>query len=504
MKLFTIEQLRQWDRITIERHYERSAELMEVAAGACADALLDKAPAPLYVFLCGTGNNGGDGLVMARTLLEQEHVVLVYVVGDSSEGSPDFRENLQQCIDGDVPLNFIAADGFELSLPQGAVVVDALFGSGLNRPITGYTAAVIEAVNMSECTVVAVDIPSGLQADALAPQQGSIIRASLTLCIETPKRCMLFAENYPYVGSIYLVPIGLDGAYQRETPCNWHYYDEMNAMSDLKVRSKFDHKGTFGHLGIASGSKGMMGAALLCNYAALRGGAGKVSTQVPGCGVQVLQTAVPEVMAVSDVNDDCLSEIRLPEACNAIAVGPGLGRSEATTSALHHWLKHSDRPVVLDADALNCLTIDNLKGLAGRAILTPHVGEFDRLFGKHASSFERLQTLQERSKELGAVIVLKGAHTAIATPSGELFFNSTGNVGMATAGSGDVLCGIVGALLAQAYTPEVAARLGVFLHGLAGDIACEARGSEAMIARDIIEFIGDAFQQIHHLRQTIR
>ena len=504
MKLFTIEQMRQWDRVTIESHYERSLSLMEVAAQACAEVLLDKAPAPLYIFFCGTGNNGGDGLVMARTLLEQDHMVVVYVVGDSSAGSPDFRENLQLCLDGDVPLNFIVDEQFQLSLPPGAVVVDALFGSGLNRPISGYAAAVVEAINTSERTVVAVDIPSGLQADVLEQQVGSIVKATITLCIETPKRAMLFAENYPFVGSLFLVPIGLDGAFHRETPCNWYYYDEMNAMADLKVRSKFDHKGNFGHLGIVAGSKGMMGAALLSNYAALRSGVGKVTAQVPGCGLTLLQTAVPEAMAVEDANEEFFTGVRLPQGCSAYSIGPGLGRHEVTANALVQWLKSMDVPCVLDADALNCLSEKDLTCLPQLAVLTPHVGEFDRLFGKHESSFDRFHTLLAKARELQVVIVLKGAHSITATPSGEVFFNSTGNAGMATAGSGDVLCGMIGALLAQGYEPITAARLAVFLHGLAGDVACEARGSEAMIARDIIEFIGDAFQQIHHLRYTLR
>jgi hydroxyethylthiazole kinase-like uncharacterized protein yjeF len=504
MKLFALEQLRRWDHTTVERHYENSAALMEVAAKACADALLDKAPSPMYIFFCGTGNNGGDGLVMARTLLEQEYVVVVHVVGDASNGSPDFRENLQLCIDGDVPLNFIASDAFELPLPAGAVIVDALFGSGLNRPITGYTAAVIDAINSADCTVVALDIPSGLQADLLEPQQGAIVRAKLTLCIETPKRSMLFAENYPFVGSMYLVPIGLDGAYQRETPCDWHYYDEMNAMSDVKLRSKFEHKGDFGHLGILAGSKGMMGAALLCNYAALRSGVGKVTAQVPACGAAILQSSVPEAMAIEDAHDACFTTMRLPDTCNALSIGPGLGRNEVTVDALNQLLTTIAVPCVLDADALNCMAGSDLKRLPDHAVLTPHAGEFDRLFGKHTTSFDRLQTLIVKAKELNAVIILKGAHSITATPSGEVFFNSTGNAGMATAGSGDVLCGMIGSLLAQGYEPTVAARLGVFLHGLAGDVACEARGSEAMIARDIIEFIGDAYQQIHHLRHTIR
>jgi NAD(P)H-hydrate epimerase len=504
MKLFTIEQMRQWDRVTIESHYERSSALMDVAAQACAEVLLDKAPAPLYIFFCGTGNNGGDGLVMARTLMEQEHTVVVYVVGDSSKGSADFNENLQLSLDGDVPLHFITDENFELTLPQGAVVVDALFGSGLNRPVSGWLARLIDVINDAPCKVVAVDIPSGLQADLLEFQQGAIIESAITLCIETPKRAMLFAENHTYVGTMYIVPIGLDGQYHRETPCAWHFYDEMNAMVDLKVRSKFDHKGTYGHLGLVAGSKGMMGAAILSTYAAMRTGLGKMTVQVPGCGLSLLQNAVPEAMALADVHEEYLTQCALPETCNAIAIGPGLGINAASAGALREILAKQSLPIVLDADALNNLSGDDLRAVPKHTVLTPHPGEFDRLFGNHDSSFDRFSTLAKAARELQLVIVLKGAHTITALPDGEVYFNSTGNPGMATAGSGDVLCGMIGALLAQGYEPSVAARLAVFLHGLAGDAASEARGMEALIARDIIEFIGDAYQQIHHLNHTLR
>lgn len=504
MKLFPIEQLRQWDAHTIREQYESSSALMEVAAKACTEVLLDKVPSPLYVFFCGTGNNGGDGLVMARLLVEHELQVVVLVVGDPAMGSKDFRENLQLSIDGDLPLKFLSADDFEVIIPESAVVVDCILGSGLNRAVDGWMAEVIGMINQATNTVVSIDIPSGMWADRLEPQTQPMVEADLTLTIHTPKRAMLFPENYRYVGEMLVVPIGLDAAFHASTPCAWHYYDELNALDVLRTRSKFDHKGSYGHLAIVAGSKGMMGAAMLSTYASLRAGVGKATAHVPKCGIALLQTAVPEAMCEEDVSEVGVTFFENSQKYSALCIGPGLGRSEATSQFIQEVITTITQPCIIDADALNIFAERELQqSFPKRAVITPHVGEFDRLFGAHANNFERLKTQMRMAAELHITIVMKGAHTITATPAGEVYFNSTGNPGMATAGSGDVLSGIIGALLAQGYEPEVAAPLGVFLHGLAGNAAEISRGTDAMIARDIIEFIGDAFMQIHDLRNTI-
>lgn len=498
MKLFRREQLREWDQATIERHYASSAELMEVAARSCAEVLLDKAPAEQYVFLCGTGNNGGDGMVMARLLHEQQLDVLVIVVGDSSLGSADFRENLQILIDGDLPLSFMNSmpDSFELE--PDAVIVDALFGSGLNRPIEGWLADLIALINELPNRVVAVDIPSGLQSDELEKQSGSIIQADITLTIEIPKRSMLFEENDRYVGKMVIVPLGLDVDFEIEQDCDWFFVDDREVAPLLHERNKYSHKGMHGHLQVNAGSAGMMGACMLVAYAAMRTGAGKVTACVAHNGLHVMQTAVPEVVCKPGFGSAELERFVKVESTTALAIGPGIGTGSAPTSMVEEWLRSDAHCVVIDADALTIIARENwISRIQSQSIITPHVGEFDRMFGKHENHFQRLRTQMKKSKELGIFIVLKGAHTRISTPEGLLYINSTGNPGMATAGSGDVLSGMIGGLLAQGYAPLHAAMLGVYMHGLAGDVAAEARSMDSIIARDIIEFIGDAYT---HLR----
>jgi len=500
MKLFSREQLRAWDQISIERHYSSSAELMEIAARSCAEVLVDKAPASRYIFFCGTGNNGGDGLVMARLLHEQQIEVLVIVVGDSSNGSSDFRENLQISIDGDLPLSFLSAMPESFEVDADAVIVDALFGSGLNRPIDGWLVDLVTAINALPNHVVAIDIPSGLQADLLEPQSGAIIEADVTLTIELPKRSMLFPENDQFVGKMVIVPLGLDPDFAADQPCEWVFIDDSEVAPLLLKRGKYSHKGMHGHLQVNAGSAGMMGACMLVAYAALRGGTGKVTACVAENGLHVLQTAVPEVVCKTDFGNADLESYERMEHAGALVIGPGIGTGSAPTSMIDQWLSSEPLPAIIDADALTIIARENWTGrIPGNSIITPHVGEFDRMFGKHDNHFQRLQTQREKSKELGIIIVLKGAHTRISTPKGILFINSTGNPGMATAGSGDVLSGLIGGLLAQGYAPLHAAMAGVFMHGLAGDVAAEARGMDSIIARDIVEFIGDAYTHLRGL-----
>jgi NAD(P)H-hydrate epimerase len=498
MKLFSREQLRNWDSATIERQYSSSAELMEVAARSCAEVLVDKAFGSRYVFFCGTGNNGGDGLVMARLMHEQQLDVLVIVVGDASKGSHDFRENLQVSLDGDVPLHFLNAMTNEMALEQEAVVVDALFGSGLNRPIEGWMTELIAWLNALPNRVVAIDIPSGLQADLLAPQTGAIVEADITLTIEIPKRCMLFPENDCFVGRMVIVPLGLDSEFELEQASDWYFVDDREVAPLLRARAKYSHKGMHGHLQVVAGSAGMMGACMLVSYASMRTGAGKVTACIADDGMPVLQTAVPEVVCKTGLGKVELERFEQVQGATALVIGPGIGTGKSATSMIDEWLNANTAPVIVDADALTIIASEGWQSrLQANSILTPHVGEFDRLFGKHANHFDRLETQLQQSKELSVFIVLKGAHTRITTPEGQVFINSTGNPGMATAGSGDVLSGMIGSLLAQGYGAQEAALLGVYMHGLAGDVAAEARSMDSVIARDIIEFIGDAYT---HLR----
>ena len=494
MKLFTREQLQLWDSATIERHYNASSELMQVAANLCTETLLDCAQGSMYVFFCGTGNNGGDGLAMAHLLHNQQIAVHVIVVGDPARGSADFRQNLQHAIDGDLPLHFMNAAPSELNLDKDAVVVDAIFGLGLNRKIDGWIAQLIMTINELPNCVVSIDIPSGLIADALVEQSGAIISADYTLTLELPKRSMLFPENDKYVGKMIVVHLALDESFHVETPCAWKYLDDAEVRPLLLERQKFAHKGSYGHLHVIAGSRGMMGACTLACYAAMRTGAGKVTASVTQGGLYVLQTAVPEVLCSVVDGDDELAGFTRVEGVNALLLGPGCGLGKDATALVDQVLSLMHTQLLIDADALNIIA---RKGWQSRipkgAILTPHIGEFDRLFGKHNNHFERLETQLRASSELNVTIVVKGANSRITTPLGAVYINATGNPGMATAGSGDVLSGIIGGLLVQGYSAHDASLLGVFLHGLAGDIAADTRGMESLIARDIIEYIGDAY-----------
>ncbi len=505
MKLFTREQLRAWDQATIGNFYAASSDLMELAGSQCALALLDSAPAGRYVFFCGTGNNGGDGLVMARLLHEQQISVLVHIIGEPDKGSNDFRLNLQRALDSDVQLKFIhemPEDEFEIE--QDDVLVDAIIGTGLRGPIEDWRADLIEELNRFTNPIVSIDIPSGMDADAMEEQVSSIINAFTTLTLEVPKRAMLFSENDRYVGKLVIVPLALDPRYAEEANCNWQFVDEEDRYHALRPVEKYRHKGTRGHVQLVAGSRGMMGAAILSTYAAMRSGAGKVTACVPECGAQIMQASVPEALCKLVFGVDACGHFEDVDGATALVIGPGCSTGTEATKMIDTWLSVSKLPAIVDADALNIIAREGwLKRLPHRSIITPHVGEFDRLFGKHYSSFDRLETQLKMSGELQIFIVLKGAHTRITAPNGFVYFNSTGNPGMATAGSGDVLSGMIGSFLGQGYEPLDAALLGVFLHGLAGDFAAESRGVDTMIARDIIECISDAYVHLRNYGREV-
>jgi NAD(P)H-hydrate epimerase len=360
----------------------------------------------------------------------------------------------------------------------------------------------IEWINALPNRVVSIDIPSGLQADLLAPQYGAIVQADITLTIEIPKRSMLFPENDCFVGRMVIVPLGLDTEYEINQPCDWYFNEDREVAPLLLERVKYSHRGIRGNLQVVAGSAGMMGACMLVSYAAMRTGVGKVTACVVDSGLQAMQTAVPEVVCKAGYGSTELERFEQIQGSTAMVVGPGMGTGNGATSLLNEWLNTPATPAIIDADALTVISREGwLSRLPLSTILTPHVGEFDRLFGKHENHFDRLETQINKSKELGIFIVLKGAHTRVTTPEGQVYVNSTGNPGMATAGSGDVLSGMIGSLLAQGYKAQDAALLGVYMHGLAGDLAAEARSMDAVIARDIIEFIGDAFT---HLRGLIQ
>ena len=496
MKIFTAEQIRQLDAYTIQNEPIASIDLMERAALAFAYWFTEQFPdvqRPIHIF-CGPGNNGGDGLAIARMLHHRFYDVKVYRCRIGSSTSEDFDVNLGRLpAHGGVPVQDIEKNGALPELPKGAIIIDGIFGSGLNRPVEGFWAELLEHLNRQSGTRVAIDIPSGLFADR--PTESIVFHADYTFSFEMPKFAFFFPENQQRVGTWTARSIGLHAKAIEEAQTPYFFMDEAFIKLLLRPRHKYGHKGTYGHALLLVGSYGKMGAAVLSGRACLRAGAGLVSLHVPKCGYEIMQISVPEAMVNVDRHQFLLSAIPKLEGYAAIGLGCGLGQKKATRKAVLELLKKANQPLVIDADALNILgkRPEWQQHIPKGSILTPHPKEFERLFGKASNGFERNEMQRKKAQELGIHIVLKGAHTCIAAPDGCCYFNSTGNPGMATAGSGDVLTGMITGLLAQGYEPLHAALLGVFLHGLAGDIAAEELGQEAMIAGDITERLGQAF-----------
>ncbi|MEJ8844490.1 NAD(P)H-hydrate dehydratase [Lacibacter sp. H375] len=499
MKIFTSEQVRAWDAYTIAQEPVASIDLMERAAIACTNWILKHqfSKKKLHIF-CGKGNNGGDGLAIARLLLQEAVTVKVYIFETGAKGTDDFQHNLEQLHKITKEIHFIQSAEFFPVLTADDVAIDALLGTGLNKPIEGLMLQLVEHISNSPAAVISIDIPTGMFADTSCKEH-TCTRADHTLSFQAHKLCFMMQENAECFGEIHLLDIGLHQAYYHETIAYHQLIDREIIRSIYKKRKAFSHKGVFGHALMMAGSYGKNGAAVLSAKSALRSGAGLLTVHTPKCGYTVLQTTVPEAMLETDVEERHLSTLPTDMSrYTAIGIGPGIGLHEHTAELLMNLLHTAHQPVVLDADALNLLSIkkDLTKLLHEECILTPHPKEFERLFGKTNNDFERKELALQKAEELNCVIVLKGHHTFIASPNGDAWFNNTGNAGMATAGSGDVLTGILTGLLAQGYNAEEAAILGVYIHGAAGDLAAQQLSQEAMMSGDINQYIGNVFLQL--------
>lgn len=497
MKILSAKQIRQWDQFTIEQEPIASVELMERAAQKCTDWLCDHYPdATTFSIFCGKGNNGGDGLAIARLLMERNYFVSVNILEFGHRGTDDFQINLarlHKVTQNDI--HFIQTEQQFHPFKKGTIIIDALLGSGLNRPLEGLTAKLVEHLNNSGCEIVSIDIPSGLFTDD-SSRGNTVIHATHTLTFQSYKIAFFFAENAAAIGQVHLLDIGLHQHFLTQVTTPFEWIDDDLIHSLYKPRNNFSHKGHFGHALIIAGSYGKMGAAVLTAKACLRSGAGLVTAHIPSTGYAIMQQAVPEAMVITDFNSSFVSKLVEPtDRFTTIGVGPGIGTAKETRDLLYECLNSFKKPLVIDADALNIMAVEPalLRLIPVQSILTPHPKEFERLFGPSANDFERLEKARQKSSELKCIIVLKGHHTAITLPNGKVFFNSTGNPGMATAGSGDVLTGLLTGLLAQGYSSSTAALLGVYLHGAAGDWAAKQNSMEAMIAGDIIDNLGKAF-----------
>ena len=486
-------QLKDWDAFTIRSQKISSWDLMERAARAFCDLALDwlKTNRPDISFdflvLCGIGNNGGDGLAIARMLHDNGFSVKVRFVGNPSDGSPDFLRNRQL-----LPLPAVEIDDPNaLRGERSSVIIDALFGSGLNRPLTGIFARVVEYINTTDAFRIAVDLPSGMMTDAAS--DGPVVQAHLTITFQTEKLAMLLPTSGSYTGELLTADIGLDNDFWRDRTNGYALSERVDFSTGRKTRKKFSHKGDYGHVLMLAGSHGKMGAAVLAARAALRTGCGWLTAGVPSCGADTLQATVPEAMVWADAEENELSSLPGLEKFSAIAAGPGIGTGPGAAAMLRKLLERADRPLVLDADALNIIAASGglMAAIPAGSVLTPHPGEFRRLAGEWRDDFHRLRMLQDMASRTASWIILKGAHTAVASPEGRIFFNTTGTPWMATAGSGDVLTGVIVSLMAQGYPIGFAVQAGVFLHGRAGEMA--AGKGHPILAGDIINALPQAW-----------
>ncbi|MBA9076199.1 NAD(P)H-hydrate dehydratase [Rufibacter quisquiliarum] len=499
MKILSAAQTRDADAYTIAQEPISSLDLMERAATALVQWLEQhfQRERPFYIF-CGPGNNGGDGLAAARLLHQRAYDVYVFLTGPEQKRSADFTQNLERLPEEISQANLQSPEDFP-ALSTQAVVLDALFGSRLTRPLEGIYAQLVAHLNSGSATVVAVDIPSGLFADEPTPPGSQVVQAAYTVSFEQPKLAFLLPASGTYVGEWQVVPIGLHPGFLQQVPSPYALVTLHKIKQLLRPRLKFSHKGTFGHALLIGGSYGKMGAATLAAQAALRAGLGLLTVQVPQAGYSILQTAVPEAMALIDAHEFHFSTFPSDlKKYDCLGIGPGLGQAEESRVAMEQLFRNPLPPLVLDADALNLLAADRmlLTNLPADSILTPHPKEFERLVGPAKNDFHRLQLLHSFCREHQCFVVLKGAHTCIGTPSGEFYFNSTGNAGMATGGTGDVLTGILTGLRAQGYSALETCLLGVYLHGLAGDVAAEKEGQISLIASDLYRYLGAAFQRV--------
>jgi ADP-dependent NAD(P)H-hydrate dehydratase / NAD(P)H-hydrate epimerase len=495
MKIFTASQIHACDAYTIKAANIRSFELMERAAARCAGWIKDNLPKDtLFVVLCGTGNNGGDGLAITRLLHQRGYGVKAFLLNFGKELSPDCKLNLErlQEIEKDL-VGIVQPDTFITDIPAHIVIIDAILGTGLSRPTQGWIATFINQVNQLPNKKIAIDIPSGLPADIIPDADASIIKANHTLTFQFYKRTFLHPESAVYAGNIHILDIGLDQTFINATQTQYKTIDAADAAAIYRPRPPFGHKGTFGNVLMIGGSYGKIGAITLCSKAALRAGAGLVTALIPACGYNVLQSAVPEVMCRT--NGDRVIENISDWEKYTVGIGPGLGTDSKTASAISSFIDDCKDPIVADADALNIIAKqqDLLAKLPKGSILTPHPKEFARLFGENTNTMIQLDHARIQAMRYNINVVLKGHHTAVITTEGDCYYNMTGNAGMATGGAGDVLTGIITGLLAQGYEPHHAAMLGVYLHGLAGDIAAKELSQEALIAGDIINYLGKAF-----------
>lgn len=500
MKIFTSAQIHELDKYTIQHEPIKSIDLMERASKAIAEAIMRRwtNQTPIVTF-AGPGNNGGDALAVSRMLATQGYNVRVYLFNITGRLSDDCAANRQRVRECKRIKEFMeVTTKFDPpALEAGDLVIDGLFGSGINKPLAGGFAALVKYINQCPARVVSIDMPSGLMTeDNSYNVRANIIRADLTLTLHGKKLSMFLADCQEFLGEIQVLDIRLSDEYVQKTDAAYSLLEESDIRPRILHRDDFAHKGSMGNALLIAGSYGMSGAAILASRACLRSGAGKVTVHTPRKNYGIMQVSVPEAVLQMDYEETYFSESVDTDDFDALGIGPGLGQQENTAIALITQLKRTQCPIIADADALNILANHRawIPQLPKGIILTPHPKEFDRLSSVASNgSYERLQRAKDLAQNIHCYIILKGHYSALCLPDGHVVFNPTGNSGMATAGSGDVLTGIITGLLARGYQRRNACEVGMYLHGLAGDIAAKELGRESLVAGDIIRYLPKAF-----------
>lgn len=506
MKIFSKEQVYEGDKLTVERQQMTSADLMESAGIAIFDWFhrrMQGAQVPIHIF-CGIGNNGGDGLVLARHLILDGYNVKTYIVNYSDKRSKDFLINYDRIkqVTKVWPTLLKEGDDFP-EIGEKDIIVDAIFGIGLNRPIHQWVLLLFKHFYNSQAFTLSVDIPSGLQTNTVPESELCVVKANYTLSFVTPKLVFFLPETAKFTEQWEVLDIGFDQQYLFETETEANLIGKNEVLPLYRPRDKFSHKGTFGHGLIIGGSYGKIGAVTLASKSALAIGAGLVTAYVPKCGYIPLQSAFPEAMVITDQDEEKITEISFKITPTVIGLGVGIGTAEPTIKALEAFFKENKTPLVIDADGINILSqsTDLLKLLPPETVLTPHPKELERLIGEWKDDFDKLKKVKAFSKKYNVIVIIKGAHS-ITVYQDKLYINSTGNPGLATAGSGDVLTGIITGLIAQGYDALIASVFGVYLHGKSADIAVEDYGYESLIASHVINYIGEAYLDLFKRPET--
>jgi ADP-dependent NAD(P)H-hydrate dehydratase / NAD(P)H-hydrate epimerase len=500
MKLLTAEQIKALDQFTIQNEPITSIDLMERASYACVDWILENIEQEHFTIFCGRGNNGGDGLAIARLLFQKGKEVSVFIL-EVSNPTNDFQANLQR-LPQEIQTSSINENTLnELVIANQTIIIDAIFGVGLSKPLSSWVGEIIKFINFSKMKVISIDMPTGMYANLPQEKNTSIIKANYTLTFHKPKLNMLLPQTGNYVGELVVLDISLLTEYEKEFESQYfiNTFPEIAGLySRLQPRPNFSHKGSYGHSLLAVGSYGKAGAATLAAKACLRTGTGLLSVFSAISNHVILQTSVPEAMFIASETDDYISGKIDYGRYNAIGVGSGIGTHQETQTFLKFLIQEAQIPLVLDADALNILAENPtwLAFLPSECILTPHPKEFERLVGSWQNDYECLELLQNFARKNNVYVVLKGAYSKIATPDGKILINTSGNAGMATGGSGDVLTGIITGLLAQHYTPLEAVCIGTYVHGLSANFASKDIGQLSLIAGDIIEYLPQAFLEL--------